>query len=82
MTTLQSVLNTQTEGSRPRGRPKLRWMERLKDDMKKNKIRRDRESWFEAIQNVNPTQETTESEKVGNNGWIECTPFTGGTDNI
>ena len=28
---VKSVLNT-----RPRGRPKLRWMDRLKDDMKKN----------------------------------------------
>ena len=30
----KSVLATQAEGSRPRGRPKLRWMERLKQDMK------------------------------------------------
>ena len=60
MTTSQSVLNTQTEGSRPRGRPKLRWMERLKDDMEKNKIRQGRESRFEILENVNPTQETTE----------------------
>ena len=35
----KSVLNTQTEGSRPRGRPKLKWMDRLNDDMKKNNIR-------------------------------------------
>ena len=27
------VLNTRIDGSRPRGRPKLRWMDRLKDDM-------------------------------------------------
>ena len=31
-----SVLNTRIDGSCPRGRPKLRWMDRLKDDMKKN----------------------------------------------
>ena len=35
----KSVLNTRIDGSRPRGRPKLRWMERLKDDMKQNKTR-------------------------------------------
>ena len=33
----KSVLNTQIEGSHPGGRPKLRWMDRLKDDMKQNK---------------------------------------------
>ena len=35
----KSVLNTRIDGSRPRGRPKLRWMDRLKDGMKKNNIR-------------------------------------------
>ena len=35
----KSVLKTQIDGSCPRGRPKLRWMDRLKDDMKKNKTR-------------------------------------------
>ena len=59
----KSVLNTEIEGSRPRGRPKLRWMDRLKY-MKKNSIRpdwaSDRERWFVMIQYVNPTQETTE----------------------
>ena len=35
----KSVLNIQIDGSRPRGRPKLRWMDRLKDDMKQIKIR-------------------------------------------
>ena len=35
----KSVLNTRRiDGSCPRGRPKLRWMDRLKDDMKKNNI--------------------------------------------
>ena len=34
----KSVLNTRIDGSCPRGRPKLRWMDRLKDDMKKNNI--------------------------------------------
>ena len=52
-----SVLNTRIDGSRPRGRPKLRWMDRLKDDMKQNKIRpewaSDRENWFEMMKNVN-----------------------------
>ena len=60
----KSVLNTRIDGSRPRGRPKLRWMDRLKDDMNKNSIRpewaSDRESWFNMMKNVNPTQETTE----------------------
>ena len=60
----KSMLNTQIEGSRPRGRPNLSWVDLFKDDMKQNKIRpewaSDRESWFEMIQNVNPTQETTE----------------------
>ena len=60
----KSVLNTRIDGSRPRGRPKLRWMDRLKDDMKKNNIRpewaSDRESWFNMMKDVNPTQETTE----------------------
>ena len=58
------VLNTRINGSRPRGRPKLSWMDRLKDDMKKNNIRpewaSDRESWFNMMKNFNPTQETTE----------------------
>ena len=59
------ILNTRIDGSRPRGRPKLRWMDRLKDDMKQNNIRpecaSDGESWFNNImKNVNPTQETTE----------------------
>ena len=53
------VLATQVPGSRPRGRPKLRWMDRIKQDMKENNIRpecaTDRESWFIMIQNVNPT---------------------------
>ena len=35
----KSVLNTQIDGSRPRDRPKLRWLDRLKDDMKQNKTR-------------------------------------------
>ena len=35
----KSVLNTQIERSRPRGRPKLRWSELLKQDMKQNKVR-------------------------------------------
>ena len=49
------VLNTRINGSRPRGRPKLRWMDRLKDDMKKNNIRpewaSDRESWVNMMKN-------------------------------
>ena len=53
------VLATQVPGSRPRGRPKLRWMDRIKQDMKENNIRpecaTDRESWFIMIRNVNPT---------------------------
>ena len=53
------VLATQVPGSRPRGRPKLRWMDRIKQDMKENNIRpecaTDRESWFILIRNVNPT---------------------------
>ena len=52
----KSVLNTRIDGYRPRGRPKLRCMDRLKDDVKKNNIHpewaSDRESWFEMIQNV------------------------------
>ena len=35
----KSVLNTRIDRSRPRGRPKLRWMDRLKDMKKNNKIR-------------------------------------------
>ena len=31
----KSVLNNQIEGYRPRGRPKLRWMDHLKQDMTK-----------------------------------------------
>ena len=53
------VLATQVPGSRPRGRPKLRWMDRIKQDMKENNIcpecATDRESWFIMIRNVNPT---------------------------
>ena len=60
----KNVLNTRIDGSRPRGRPKLRWMDRLKYDMKQNNIRpewaSDIESWFNMMKNVNPTQETTE----------------------
>ena len=60
----KSILNTRIDGSRPRGRPKLRWMDRLKDDMKKHNIHpewaSDRESWFNMMKNINPTQETTE----------------------
>ena len=60
---MMTLQNTQIEGSRPRVRPKLRWMDRLKEDMKQNKISPEwasqRESWFEMIQNVNPTQEMT-----------------------
>ena len=45
-------------------------MDRLKDDVKKTNIRpewaSDRESWFNMMKNVNPTQETTESEKGEN----------------
>ena len=61
----KSVLHTQIEVSRPRGRPYLRWMDCVKDDMKQNMIRpewtsgTDRGSWFDMIQTVNPTQETT-----------------------
>ena len=60
----KSVLYTEIDGSRPRGRPTLRWMDRLKDEMMKNKVRTewesDRESWFEKIHNINPAQETTD----------------------
>ena len=35
----KSVLTTQIEGSRPRGRPRLRWMDRIKQDKKQNKTR-------------------------------------------
>ena len=51
------MLNIRIDGTRPRGRAKLRWMDRLKDDMKQNKIRSewasDRENWFEMMKNVN-----------------------------
>ena len=51
----KSALNTRIDGSCPRGRPKLRWMDRLNDDMKKNNIRSewasDRESWFNMMKN-------------------------------
>ena len=61
---VKSVQNTQIEGSRPKGRPKLRWTDRLEEDMKQSKTRpegaSDGGSWFEMIQNVNPTRETTE----------------------
>ena len=40
----KSGLNTQIDGSGPRGRPKLRSMDRLKDDMKQNKTRLEWES--------------------------------------
>ena len=59
----KSVPNTEIEESRPRGNPKLMWMDRLEDDMKTNKIRPE---WAQAERagsnytNVNPTQETTE----------------------
>ena len=46
----KSVLNTRIDGSRPRGRPKLRWMDRLKDDMKKNNIRPEWASDRELVQ--------------------------------
>ena len=59
----KSVQNTRIDGSRPRGRHNLRWMDRLKDNMKKNNIRpewaSDRESLFNMVKNVNPTQETS-----------------------
>ena len=72
----KSVLNTRIDGSRPRGRPKLRWMDRLKYDMNKNNIRPEWasyiESWFNMMKNVNPTQETTERwetlERTGSTG--------------
>ena len=32
-----TMLSNRIDGSRPRGRPKLRWMDRVKDDMKQNK---------------------------------------------
>ena len=68
----KSMLTNQFEGSHPRGRVKLKWMERFKEDMKRNKIRpewaSDIVSWFKMSQNVNPTQETKEGEKKSLSG--------------
>ena len=80
----KSVLTIQIEGSRPRVSPTLRCMDRLKEDMKRNKIRPD--SWFKMIvivivivmiqnvivmiQNVNRTQETTDWWETGERYFI------------
>ena len=82
-----SVLTTQIEGSRPRGRPRLQWMYRHETKQATPRMRfrqRQRELVQNgSIQNVNPTstQETIERREnsvmtfVMNNGLLNCQTY-------
>ena len=47
-------------GKRPRGRPKLRWMDRVQSDLRHHqldpKLAQDREAWINAVMVIDPGQ--------------------------
>ena len=47
-------------GKRPRGRPKLRWMDRVQSDLRHHqldpKLAHDREAWIKAVMAIDPGQ--------------------------
>ena len=55
----RSTLNMTVVGTRPRGRPKMRWLDRLKSDMRiygiNPEMATDRERWAVMVKNVDTT---------------------------
>ena len=55
----RSALSTKVAGTRPRGRPKMRWLDRLKGDMRiygiKPEMATDRKRWAVMVKNVDTT---------------------------
>ena len=56
----KSTLSTTVTGTRPRGRPKMRWLDRLKSDMRiydiNSDMATDRKRWAVMVKNVDTTQ--------------------------
>ena len=56
----ESTLSTTMTGTRPRGRPKMRWLDRLKSDMRiygiNPEMATDRKRWAVMVKNVDTTQ--------------------------
>ena len=56
----KSTLRTTVMGTRPRGRPKMRWLDRLKSDMRiygiNPEMATDRKRWAVMVKNVDTTQ--------------------------
>ena len=54
------VTTMKVGGKRPRGRPRLRWMDRVRSDMKEHqpdpKFARNREAWKHAVMTIGPEQ--------------------------
>ena len=71
----KKVTTMKVGGKRPRGRPKLRWMDRVRSDLRQHQLDADlaqnREAWKKAIMAIDPGQ--GRSAKVSNGeqiGWI------------
>ena len=56
----KSKLRTTVTGTRPRGRPKMRWLDKLKNDMRiygiNPEMATDRKRWAVKVKNVDTTQ--------------------------
>ena len=54
------VTTMKVEGKRPRGRPRLRWMDRVRSDLKQHqldpKFAQNREGWRKAVMAIDPGQ--------------------------
>ena len=60
MNVAKEVTTMKVGGKRPRGRPKLRWMDRVRSDMKEHqldpKLGQNREAWRNAVMAIDPGQ--------------------------
>ena len=56
----KQVTTMKVGGERPRGRPRLRWMDRVRSDLKQHqldpKLTQNREAWRKAIMVIDPGQ--------------------------
>ena len=56
---VEYIINKTVMGTRPRGRPKMRWLDRLKSDMRiygiNPEMATDRERWAVMVKNVDTT---------------------------
>ena len=61
MNVAKEVTTVKVGGKRPRGRPRLRWMDRVRSDMKKHqldpKLGQNREAWRNAVMAIDPGRE-------------------------